>query len=378
MSAKKVRLLGAPSDEVSVTVFPDDCIGVTDTACSALFGGDPVSAVTDLIRARSIRVNDAVICEEDLFINGAKALWKTPEGTWSWKAHIMFHGEGLSFPVAAAALVNGLSMLRGPSYTLTFSNGKVSTIDFQISDACFAQTVHTGEESTTLTICGNGDGSMNRTDPSTISFPNKLVECDQNGCVPSDQCLVLYWYDRDGWHLKRANSSRITLPDDEGQIFGSLLNLEYSEPFHRPTQPVQALSMMGLGRVETIQWFFRDDITSGISHADARPILHCALEKAEHAAAVTAISVAGDGSDTDASLPWVTQEYHDTFIEVIRRVKAVYETDGLHNSKYEEALYTLCLAYGGDGSFYSRDRNVFANGIGFVPFSLHRPDQNAK
>lgn len=369
MSAETVRTITVPAGAACITVLPDDCLGITDSAYNDLFGGDAAKGVAELVAAKAIAVNGTILDGEDVFINGEKALWKNENNTWSWKTHIMFHGENLSYKEASVAFVHGLSMLRGPSYTLTFADRQVCAIDFKICDACFAETVSIGKEFTTITVCGSGDGSMNRTNPSTIRFSNALVEGDRDGRMPADQCLVLYWCDEAGWHLKRANSSPITLPADKEQIFSSLLNLEYSEPWHRPTQPVLAFDMIELNRTEAIQWFFRDGITSGISHVDARSILLAAITKAENALVSTAVSAVRDGSDVDSSKPWVTQEYHDAFARVISNAKTVYAAEGLLNSKYEEALYDLCLAYGGDGSFYSKNRNAFADGIGFVPFA---------
>lgn len=369
MSAEKVRTITTPTGTASITVLPDDCLGITDAAYNGLFAGDAAKGVAELVNAKAVTVNDFVLDGNEVFINGEKALWKNTDDTWSWKSHIMFHGENLSYQEACVAFVHGLSMLRGPSYTLTFADGKVSAIEFKICDACFAETVSIGEEFTTITVCGTGDGSMNRTNPSTIRFNNALVEGDHDGRMPTDQCLVLYWYDNAGWHLKRADSRPVILPIDESQIFSSLLNLEYSEPWNRPTQPVQAFDMMGLDQAEAIQWFFRDGITSGISHVDARSALLAAIKKAEKTLVSTAISATGDGSDVDASELWVTREYYDTFAQVVSTVKAVCAVEGLLNSKYEEALYDLCLAYGGDGSFYSKNRNAFTDGIGFVTFA---------
>ena len=328
-----------------------------------------VEKVAALIASGAVTVNGTVVKGRDVSINGAKALWKNEDGTWSWRTHILLHGENLNYEEAALGFVCGMSKLRGPCYVLTYADDKVVGIDFSIWDACFAETVSTGEEYTTIAVCGAGDGSMNRTDPSTICFPNTLVECDCEGKLPTDQCVVLYRQDKAGWHLKRADSRRVTLPLADGEIVDTRINLEYSRAWNRPSQPVLAFGWMELDYAQVIQWFYCDGITCGVSHVDARTVLGCAIDKAEDVLRLVAVSAAGDGSDVEESKLWVTRGYHDTFVHTITNAKNVYAEEELLNSEYEQVLYGLCLAYGGDGSHYGRGENVFADGIGFMTFA---------
>lgn len=350
-------------NENSVLIRTDSEHSITNVV-----SGLTAESVADLIAAGAVTVNGAVLKGGDISINGAKALWKNEDGTWSWKTHILLHGENLSYEEAALKFVFGMSKLRGPCYMLAYADNKVVGIDFSIWDACFAETVSVGEEYTTITVCGAGDGSMNRTDPSTIRFSNTLVECDSSGQIPTDQCVVLYWYDSAGWHLKRADSKCITLPDAAGEILDTRINLEYSRAWNRPSQPVLAFGWMELDYAQVIQWFYCDGITCGVSHVDARTVLGRAIDKAEDALKLVAVSTAGGGSDVEKSKPWVTRGYHDTFVRTITSAKNVYAEEGLLNSKYEQVLYGLCLAYGGDGSHYGKGENVFADGIGFMTF----------
>lgn len=331
--------------------------------------GLAAETVADLIDSGAVTVNGAALEGGDISINGAKALWKNEDGTWSWRTHIILHGENLNYEEAALGFVCGMSKLRGPCYVLTYTDDKVVGIDFSIWDACFAETVSTGEEYTTITVCGAGDGSMNRTDPSTICFPNALVECDCEGELPTDQCVVLYQHDKAGWHLKRADSRQITLPFVDGEIVDTRINLEYSRAWNRPSQPVLAFGWMELDYAQVIQWFYCDGITCGVSHVDARTVLGCAIDKAEDTLRLIVVSASGDGSDVEKSKPWVPQEYHDVFARTITNAQNVYAEEGLLNSQYEQALYGLCLAYGGDGSHYGRGENVFADGIGLMTFA---------
>lgn len=339
----------------SMMIPTDGSRGITDAAYNGLFGGDAAKGVAELTAAGAVTVNGAVLDGGEVSINGAKALWKNGDGTWSWRTHILQHGENLSYEAASVAFVRGMSLLRGPSYTLSLADGRVTGIDFAIYDACFAETVTAGEEYTAITVCGAGDGSMNRTDPSTLRFHNALVEGDSSGNMPTDQCVVLYWYDKAGWHLKRSDSRRITLPADGGKILDTRINLEYSQSWNRPSQPVLAFEWMDLEFAEVIQWFYRDGITCGVSHVDARTVLSCAVTKAEKALETYGAQVTG--------------EYRDTFARVILDAKSVCAQAGLLNSKYEAALYGLCLAYGGDGSHYGKGGNVFQDGIGFMTFA---------
>lgn len=351
-------------DKNSVLIRTDSEHSITD-----MVSGLTAEHVADLIAAGAVTVNGAVLEGEDIFVNGAKALWKNGDGSWSWKTHILLHGENLSYEEAALKFVVGMSKLRGPCYTVTYTDGKVTRIDFSIWDACFAETVSPGEKYTAITVCGAGDGSMNRTDPGTICFDNTLVTADSSGQMPTDQCVVLYWQDKAGWHLKRADSKCIMLPDAAGEILDTRINLEYSKAWNRPSQPVLAFQWMGLESAQVVQWFYCDGITCGVSHVDARRVLRCAIIKAEEALKSVAVSAAGDGSDVEGAKPWVTRDYHDTFAQTIDRAKSVCAEEGLINSRYEEALYRLCLAYGGDGSHYGRAENVFADGIGFQTFA---------
>lgn len=358
-----------PAGAASVLIRTDAEHGLTDAANNGIFGGDAAAGVARLIAAGAVAVNGAVLDGGEISINGAKALWKHEDGTWSWKTHILQHGENLSYEEASVGFVNGMSMLRGPSYTLSFADGKVVGIAFEICDVCFAETVTAGEEYTTITVCGAGDGSMNRTDPSTVRFANALVERDENGNMPEDQCIVLYWLDNAGWHLKRADSRRITLPADGEEILDTRINLEYSQPWNRPSQPVKAFGWMELDQADMIQWFYCRGITCGMSHVHGQAVLAAAIEKAEQALLDVAVSAAGDGSDVEDGRLWTTQERRDLFEQVVFAAKAVCAVDGSLNTRYEEALHGLCSAYGGDGSFYSRQFNVFSDGIGFMTFA---------
>lgn len=357
-----------PAGTTSMTVQTNGKLGITDAGYDGLFGGDAAKGVADLVAAGAVTVNGAAVNGEDVYINGAKALWKNEDGTWSWKTHIMNHGENVSYEQASVDFVWGLSKLRGPSYTLTLADGKVTKIDFIIYDGAFAETVTRGDQYTTVTICGpEGDGSMNRARPDEINFPNELVEADSKGTMPSDQCLVLYWKDAEGWHLRRADSKKVTVVVDEYSATDSLANLEYSMSWNRPTQPIKALGWIGADAMEMIQWFYCDGIVSAISHADAKAALPAAIETAKEALASAVVSK--DGSDVAKGEMWVTQEYHDTFAQAIADAEAAVAAEGKLNSFYEEAYFRLALSYGGDGSHYSKTGNVFEDGIGFMTFA---------
>lgn len=354
--------------EMSLTVQTDGCTGITDTAYNDWFGGDAAKGVAGLAAAGAVTVNGTRVDGKEVFVNGGKALWKNGDGTWSWKTHIMRHGGSVSYEQAAVGFIDGLSRLRGPSYTLRMADGRVIGIDFVIYDAAFAETVTVGDTYTVVTICGpGGDGSMNRARPDEIRFPNELVEADSEGVPPSDQCLILYWQDAEGWHLKRADSKKVTVETDRYSAADSRINLEYSMPWHRPTQPIQALGCMGADRAEMIQWFYRDGIVSGASHADARAMLPAAVAAAR--AALETAAVSEDGTDVAAGRMWVTQEYHTAFAQAVADAEAALAAAGERNNFYEEAYFRLALAYGGDGSHYSMTGNIFKDGIGFMTFA---------
>ena len=232
----------AMAESLVVRTYRDNKI--TSSIYNNLFGGDAEKGVAALIADKAVTVNGAVLNGENISINGADALRKDADGTWSWQTHIMDHGEGQGYEEAALNFVAGLSYLRGPVMTLSLKDGQVTGIDFLVRDGAFAKTVTPGEEFYTIEICGEeGDGSLNRANPSTIQFPAALVEPDSKGVMPSDECLVLYWQDQAGWHLKRADSEQVTAPAGySGPQFAgyqdSLLNLEYSQAWNRPSQPI--------------------------------------------------------------------------------------------------------------------------------------------
>ncbi|MCD7929700.1 MAG: S-layer homology domain-containing protein [Clostridiales bacterium] len=347
------------------TIQTNGSTTIVDSSYDDLYAeGTAEEGVAALVAAGAVTVNGTVINGE-LSINGAKALWQDEDETWAWKTHIIRSGSGLTYDEAAYACVVGLSRLRGPSYTLTLTNGVVTAIDFIIWDGAFAETVTIGDTYTTVTICGDeGDGSMNRTDPSTVQFSNEYVEADSEGVMPSDQCLILYYQDGDGnWHMKRADSETITYTSAYTYT-DSLINLEYSQAWNRPTQPIKALGWMGIESAEMIQWFYCDGITSAFSHVDAQSVLQTAVEKAE--ALLESLVVSEDGTDVTEDTLWVTQEDYDLYAGAVATAKAVVEDNTLLNTDYEEALLHLAQAYGGDGTNYSKSGNVFEDGIGIT------------
>lgn len=357
-----------PTGTTSLTVRTNGNLGITHAAYNDLFGGDAEKGVSELVASGAVTVNGTAVNASDVTINGGKALWQNEDGTWSWKTHIMRHGENLSYEKASADFVWGLSRLRGPSYTLTLKDGKVTGIDFAIYDAAFAETVTVGEEYTTVTLCDDeGDGSMNRTSPDEIKFPNELLEADSEGVMPSDQCLIIYWEDAEGWHLRRADSKIVTMKGGIKDYTDSLINLEYSEAWHRPTQPIYAMGWLGVEEDQMIQWYLCDGIVSSVSHPDAQEDLATAIETAKKA--LQSVTVSKDGSGVAAGKMWVTQEYYDTFAQAIADAETALAAKGKLNSFYEEAYFRLALSYGGDGSHYSIDGNAFADGIGFMTFA---------
>lgn len=356
------------SGTATLTIRTDGSSSITDEQFNQYFGGDAATGVAALAASGAVRVNGDAVDGTDVYINGAPALWKNEDGTWSWKTHIMRHGENLSYEQASADFIWGMSKLRGPEYTITLQDGKAVAIDFAIYDAAFAVTVTRGEQFTTVTLAGDeGDGSMNRKSPDEILFPNALVEADSAGVMPSDQCLIIYWEDVDGWHLKRADSKTVTMKGNEKNYTDSLINLEYSQPWNRPTQPIYALGWMGVESDEMIQWYLCDGIISAISHPNAKEDLASAIVVAKDA--LNSVAVSATGTDVAAGEMWVTPAYHDTFAQAIADAETALATEGKLNSFYEEAFFRLALSYGGDGSHYASSGNVFSDGIGFMTFA---------
>ena len=150
-----VRTLAAEQDSVIVPCGTD----VTSSAFDEYFGAATAAeGVQTLLDKGRITVNGTVIEEKDIYINGAKALWKNEDGYWGWKTHIMRSNERdkeytLSYNEAAIRFVKGLSLTRGPQFTITLEDGIAKKIDFEIHDACMAETVTRGETTTTVTVC---------------------------------------------------------------------------------------------------------------------------------------------------------------------------------------------------------------------------------
>lgn len=361
---------GAAADETAksgnvqqITLVTDGVVTLADEMYYNLYASkDPEQGVRELLEEGCIYVNDVVVSEEGLEINGEQALWEEEDGTWSWYAHVMYYGDGLTYEEAAYELVNGLTLLRGPEYTLTITDGVVTRVDFTICGSLMAETVTVGEDTTVITLCGDED--------ETMEFANELVEPDSEGNMPEDQTMGLYWLDEEGWHLKRADSTVITVYGEWYAYLDAFISLK-SEPYNRPNQPILCLDWSDT-TAEITQWFYSEDITIGFSHVNGQEDLLGLIEKAEELYENT--PVYSDASEAAEGEAWVTQEYHDVFSEVLEEAKAVAQQDGLLNTQYDEQFYNLALAYGADGTWYAMQGCVYEDGVGFKLFA----EQNAE
>ena len=209
---------------------------------------------------------------------------------------------------------------------------------------------------------------MNRTDPSTIEFANELVEPDSDGVLPEGSCGIIYWLDEKGWHLKRCDSQQVAATADY-EWNGTQINLEYSQPWNRPSQPLAALGMIGIEPIEMTEWFI-NGLTCGWSYTDAKADLTEAIAKAE--AALEEIPVAEDENDFSEGEPWVTQEYYDAFADLVENTKEIAEKDNMDPMDYAAAYYRLSVSYGGDGGFHASAANIYSNGIGFMTYAYDK------
>lgn len=360
----------------TVTVLCGEDAKITGEENNEMFGGDAVSGVQKLIADGAVSVNGVAVNSGDVSVNGALALWKNEDNTWSWNAHgFVAHEENIDYDEACLHFVEGMSGLAGLSYTVTLEDGQATAVDFLVQDVCIATDVTTEGDSTKVSVYGAGDGSMNRTDPSTIEFANDMVEPDSEGNLPEGECGIIYWLDQEGWHLKRCDS-QVAEATADYEWSGTQINLEYSQPWNRPSQPLAAISMLGVDSVEMTEWFI-NGLTCGWSYTDARSMLPEAIEKAE--AALAEIPVSEDGTDIAEGEPWVTQEYYDAFSALVEETKEIEATDGLETMDYDAAFYNLSIAYGGDGTFHAVSGNIYPDGIGFVTFAYsHNADETEK
>ncbi|MFJ8113120.1 hypothetical protein [Streptomyces sp. NPDC096132] len=360
------------------TIDADGVTGITATAYDSLFsGGNAAQGVAALIAAGAVKINDAAVptvtgnCEysaDRLDINGGSGLWKNADGTWSYNVHILLQGSNESYAAAVLDFVNAVTLMRGISYRLTLTDGVVTAIDATVKDAAFVNKVSKGRDFTTFTIVEHGDGSTDKPNPSTISFPNTNVVGR-----PQNQNMVLYWKDAEGWHLERAADKSAVLDVSVGSsgnwtesvngasFTDSRLTLQYSEPWNRPTQPFRAMYWMGENDVRATQWFATAGVTVGFSRGvDARPALAAAVTKAKNALDTVAVSGAGDGSDVAEGTMWVTQAYRDIFARAVADAQAELDAHGATNDEYEGALYRLAQAYGGQtGDRFSWLENTY-------------------
>ncbi|MFI6543140.1 hypothetical protein ACIBO9_07825 [Streptomyces prunicolor] len=381
----------AKTTTTHMTIAANQAKSITDASYNGLYkGGDAKEGVLALIKAGAVRINDTQVptptssstySADRLDINGGNGLFENADGTWSWTAHITLHGENESYADAALGLVNAITTQKGLSYRLTLKNGVVTAIDESVYDAAFANTVTTGRKYTTITILGEGDGSTNKPNPSTVKFPNVNVTGH-----PQSQNMVKYWYDAEGWHLERAASreaivdvdasSTATIPATiNGEaITDSQISLQYSEAWNRPSQPIEAMTWLGENHVSVTQWFGSPGITIGFSRdANVKTALKSAISKAEHALDTAAVSAAGDGTDVAAGKMWVTQDYHDIFARAIKDAQAGYADRHATTDEYDGTLYRLAQAYGAPGGGYSKQDNTYFgdeyNGVGFWAFA---------
>ncbi|MCG7208556.1 hypothetical protein [Streptomyces arenae] len=343
----------------------DGVTGITDASYDHLFReGDAKKGVTALITAGAVKINDVPVPTvngdgeygaDRLDVNGGSGLWENADGTWSYNVQVLLQGSNETYDAAVVDFVDAVTLMRGISYRLTLTDGVVTAIDATVKDVAFANTVSRGRDVTAFSIVGRGDGSTDKPNPSTISFPNRNVHGR-----PQSQNMVLYWKDARGWHLEHAagrhvvldvnvdSSGNTTESVDGAALTDSRLTLQYSEPWNRPTQPFRAMYWMGENNVSAIQWFATPGVTVGFSRgASARPALASAVAKAENALDTVAVSGTGDGSDVTEGRMWVTQAYHDIFARAVADARAGLGNGRATNDEYEGALYRLAQAYGG-------------------------------
>jgi hypothetical protein len=369
---------GQTSRVTTKVINTDGVIGITDSSYDSLFsGGNARQGVAALIAAGAVKINDVPVpmvnssgeySADKLDINGGSGLWENADGTWSYNVQVLLQGSHQSYADAVVNFTNAVTLMRGITYRLTVTDGVVSAIDATVKDVAFANTVSKGRNSTTFTIVGHGDGSTNKPNPSTLSFPNENVEGH-----PHSQDVVLYWKDAEGWHLQRAAGKNVVLSvslDSSGDLTelvngaaftDSRLTLQYSQPWNRPTQPFRAMYWMGENNVRSVQWFATPGVTVGFSRgAGAKPALAAAIEKASDALDTVAVSSAGDGSDVAKGKMWVTQAYHDIFAKAVADAQAVLDNNSATNDEYEGAHYLLAQAYGGQtGDRFSWLENTY-------------------
>ncbi|MFF4253830.1 hypothetical protein ACFY1L_21755 [Streptomyces sp. NPDC001663] len=360
------------------TIDADGITGITAASYNSLFtGGDAAQGVAALIAAGAVKVNDVPVptvnsdgdySADRLDINGGSGLWKNTDGTWSYNVQALLQGSNESYSAAVVDFVNAVTLMRGISYQLTLTGGKVSAIDATVKDVAFANKISKGPSLTTFTVVGKGDGSTDKPNPSGLSFPNANVLGRSQS-----QNMVLYWKDAEGWHLERAASKNVVLGvsvDAAGELTESVdgaaftdsrLTLQYSEPWNRPTQPFRAMQWMGENNVSATQWFATPGVTVGFSRgAAAKSGLAAAVTKARDALDTVVVSGTGDGSDVAAGEMWVTQAYHDIFAGAIADAQAELDNGDATNSEYEGALYRLAQAYGGQtGDRFSWLENTY-------------------
>ncbi|MEU6198598.1 hypothetical protein [Streptomyces sp. NPDC047061] len=365
-------------DTTTRTIDADGVTGITDASNDSLFsGGDAKQGVAALIAAGAVTVNDVPVptpngnggySADRLDINGGSGLWENADGTWSYNVQVLLQGSNESYADAVVDFVNAVTLMRGISYRLTLTKGVVTAIDATVKDVAFANTVSRSRDVTKFTIVGHGDGSTDKPNPSTVSFPNKNVEGR-----PQSQNMVLYWMDAKGWHLERAVGRNVVLDvslDSSGDLAelvdgaaftDSRLTLQYSEPWNRPTQPFRAMYWMGENDIPAIQWFATAGVTIGFSRgAAANTALAVAVEKARNALVAVAVSSTGDGSDVPEAETWVTQAYHDIFSRAVSDAQTGLDDSHATNDEYEGALYRLAQAYGGQtGDRFSWLENTY-------------------
>ncbi len=350
----------------TVTVLCGPDVSILDKANDEMFGGDAKDGLRALIDDGMARVNGAAVNEGDVLVNGAPILWENEDGTWSWNAHPWAaHEENVSHEDACMNLLVGICGLAGLSYTVTLEDGQASAVDFLVQDVAVATDVSSAGGTTSVTLYAPGDNSMGRIDPTAIAYDDDLVEPDQSGQLPKGLCGVMFWRDAEGDHLRRCDSEVMDVPYDY-QVNGTQINLEYSQPWNRPDQPVAAIAMAGFDSVQMTQYCI-NGYTCGWSYVDSRSLLPDLVEKAARALEETAVSE--DGKGLDAGIPWVTADYHDKFQKLIEDTKAIEANGSLEPMAYDEAFYNLSIAYGGDGSFHALFGNIYEDGVGFVTFA---------
>ncbi|NUP00598.1 MAG: hypothetical protein HOW59_21995 [Nonomuraea sp.] len=369
------------------TIDADGVTGITAASYDSLFsGGDAEQGVAALIASGAVKINDVPVptvnsdgeySADRLDINGGSALWKNADGTWSYNVQVLLQGSNESYAAAVVDFVNAVTLMRGISYELTLTDGRVTAIDATVKDVAFANKVSKARRFTTFTIAEKGDGSTDKPNPSGLRFPNANVLGR-----PQSQNMVLYWKDIEGWHLERAvgktvvlgvsvdSAGKLTESVDGAAFTDSRLTLQYSEPWNRPTQPFRAMYWMGENNVPATQWFATPGVTVGFSRGTAvRSELAAAVTKARNALDTVAVSASGDGSDVAEGEKWVTQAYHDIFATAAADAQSALDDENATNSEYEGALYRLAQAYGGrTGDRFSWLENTYfgsGNDYGF-------------